>query len=113
MVFWQLGAVRTVKIGLCGFTFAMAEYGRRFPVVEVQQTFYQPPAESVMRRWRASTPPGLEFTIKAWQLITHTGTSPTYRRLKRTLTARERADVGAFRDTAIVDEGWRVTVECA
>jgi uncharacterized protein YecE (DUF72 family) len=105
--------VRSVKIGLCGFTIAIGEYGRRFPVVEVQQTFYQPPAAGVMRRWRASTPPELEFTIKAWQLITHTGTSPTYRRLKRALTAKERADVGAFQDTAIVDEGWRVTAECA
>ena len=38
-----------VKIGLCGFTIAIGEYPRRFPVVEVQQTFYQPPAKSVFR----------------------------------------------------------------
>jgi uncharacterized protein YecE (DUF72 family) len=108
-----LAPVRTVKIGLCGFTIAIAEYPRWFPVVEVQQTFYQPPAAGVMRRWRATTPPELEFTIKAWQLITHTAASPTYRRLKRELTARERAEAGAFRDGPIVQEGWRVTVESA
>jgi uncharacterized protein YecE (DUF72 family) len=104
---------RTLKIGLCGFTIAIAEYPRWFPVVEVQQTFYQPPAEFVMRRWRANTPADLEFTIKAWQLVTHTAASPTYRRLKRPLTDRERADAGAFRDVPIVHEGWRTTVACA
>ena len=105
--------MRTVKVGLCGFTIAIAEYSRHFPVVEVQQTFYQPPSEVVMRRWRAGTPPGLEFTIKAWQLITHTAASPTYRRLKRPLSAAERAGAGAFRDSAIVEEAWGVTVACA
>lgn len=69
--------MRTIKIGLCGFTIAMAEYPRRYPVVEVQQTFYQPPAEGVMSRWLAAMPAGFEFTIKAWQLITHPATSPT------------------------------------
>ena len=105
--------MRTVKIGLCGFTIAIAEYPRRFPVVEVQQTFYQPPADAVMRRWRAAVPAGFEFTVKAWQLITHTAASPTYRRLRRPLTERERAGAGSFRESAIVDEGWRVTAACA
>ena len=105
--------MRTVKIGLCGFTIAIADYARWFPVVEVQQTFYQPPAEGVMRRWRATTPPGMEYTIKAWQLITHTAKSPTYRRLKRPLTDSERAGAGAFRATAIVDEAWAITAKCA
>jgi uncharacterized protein YecE (DUF72 family) len=46
----MVSPVPSVKIGLCGFTIAIGEYPRRFPVVEVQQTFYQPPAEAVMRR---------------------------------------------------------------
>ena len=103
----------TLKIGLCGFTIPIAEYPRRFPVVEVQQTFYQPSADGVMRRWRAAMPAGFEFTIKAWQLITHVATSPTYRRLRRPLTDAEREGAGAFRDSPIVDEGWRRTLECA
>jgi uncharacterized protein YecE (DUF72 family) len=91
----------------------MGEYPRWFPVVEVQQTFYQPSSEAVMRRWRAGVPAGFEFTIKAWQLVTHGAASPTYRRLRRPLTAVERAGAGAFRRSAIVDEGWRTTVDCA
>ena len=106
-------AVRTVKIGLCGFTIAIGDYPLWFPVVEVQQTFYQPSAEHVMRRWRAGVPGGFEFTIKAWQLVTHAANSPTYRRLKRPLTAAERAGAGWFRDSPIVDEGWRATARCA
>jgi uncharacterized protein YecE (DUF72 family) len=103
-----------VKVGLCGATISLADYPRHFSVLEVQQTFYQPPALATLRRWRATTPPGFEFTMKAWQLITHSGTtSSTYRRLRRPLTPAERADTGGFRATPIVDEGWATTVECA
>jgi uncharacterized protein YecE (DUF72 family) len=105
--------MRTVKVGLCGFTIAMGQYPRRYPVVEVQQTFYEPPADNVMHRWRSTMPPPFEFTVKAWQLITHTAKSPTYRRLKRPLTTDERAEAGAFRASAIVHGAWQRTAECA
>ncbi|MFQ5882008.1 MAG: DUF72 domain-containing protein [Candidatus Methylomirabilales bacterium] len=55
---------------------------RRFPVVELQQTFYQPPRLKTVQRWREEVPATFEFTMKAWQLITHEPGSPTYRRLK-------------------------------
>lgn len=102
-----------VKVGLCGFSLAMREYPRHFPVVEVQQTFYEPPSDSVLRRWVAAMPPGFEFTLKAWQLITHEAKSPTYRRLKRPLTERERAACGAFRDSPIVRDALERTLACA
>lgn len=92
---------------------AMEDYGLHFPVIEVQQTFYEPPREAVMRRWLSVTPPHLEFTIKAWQLITHESKSPTYRRLKQPLTADERAQCGGFRDTAIVRLALERTLACA
>jgi uncharacterized protein YecE (DUF72 family) len=100
------------KVGLCGFTMAMEDYPRHFSVVEVQQTFYEPPSEAVMRRWLVATPPGFEFTLKAWQLITHDAKSPTYRRLKRPLDARERADCGGFRDRPIVRAALERTLDC-
>jgi uncharacterized protein YecE (DUF72 family) len=102
-----------IKIGLCGWTIGMREYFERFPVVEVQQTFYEPPAERTMLRWRESAPEGFEFTLKAWQLITHDATLSTYRRLRRPLTAEERAGAGSFRATPIVEHGWDVTLRCA
>ncbi|MGB8510535.1 MAG: DUF72 domain-containing protein, partial [Pyrinomonadaceae bacterium] len=89
----------TVKAGCCGFRSAQSEYTALFSVVEVQHTFYQPPRIETLLRWRAEAPKNFEFTIKAWQLITHEARSPTYRRLKRELTEEERAGCGAFRPT--------------
>lgn len=102
-----------IRVGLCGFTIAIDDYPLHFPVVEVQQTFYEPPADAVMKRWLARTPKGFEFTIKAWQLVTHDGASPTYRRLRRTLSAAERESCGSFRDSDIVRAGLARTLECA
>lgn len=102
-----------IKVGLCGFTIALARYAQSFPVVEVQHTFYEPPADRVMRGWKQAMPSDFEFTLKAWQLITHESKSPTYRRLKRALTAEERAGCGAFRDSEIVHAALSRTLECA
>jgi uncharacterized protein YecE (DUF72 family) len=99
-----------IKVGLCGWTINQREYFERFPVVEVQQTFYDPPAERTMLRWRESAPPGFEFTLKAWQLITHEPTSSTYRRMRRPIDI---SGAGSFRDTAAVTLGWQTTVRCA
>jgi uncharacterized protein YecE (DUF72 family) len=92
---------------------AMAEYVKQFAVVEVQQTFYQPPQISTLERWRAEAPKDFEFTMKAWMLITHEARSPTYRRLKRELSDEEREQCGSFRATPIVKEAWEVTRACA
>lgn len=102
-----------IKVGCCGFRLAQAEYFRRFPVVEVQHTFYQPPHLATLERWRAEAPRGFEFTVKAWMLITHEAKSPTYRRLKRALADEERYECGAFRPTAIVREAWETTLASA
>lgn len=102
-----------IKVGLCGFTMSALRYPSYFGVVEVQQTFYQPPATSVIKRWRAMVPATFEYTLKAWMLITHLAKSPTYRRLRRPLTARGAADAGAFQDTPIVDEAWRTSLNAA
>jgi uncharacterized protein YecE (DUF72 family) len=99
----------SVKTGCCGFRMAQSEYVRQFPVVEVQQTFYQPPQIETLRRWRSAAPAEFEFTLKAWQLITHEARSPTYKRLKRTLTEEEREECGGFRLTPVVREAWEVT----
>ena len=100
-------------MGLCGWTVAQASYVRRFALVEVQHTFYEPPADALLARWRAQVPPDFEFTIKAWQVVTHESSSPTYRRLKKPLPAGAHGQVGAFRTTAPVLAGWQRTLECA
>ena len=104
-------SIADTRVGLCGFSVAMRTYGQRFPVVEVQSTFYDPPADAVLQRWRAATPATLEYTMKVWQLVTHPAGSPTYRRMRRPL---ETADVpGFFRASDAVDRGWRHSLHCA
>ena len=98
---------------MCGFTIGAASYYRKFRVVEVQQTFYDPPTDATLRRWRDAAPPEFEFTMKAWQVITHLGTSRTYRRLKSPFTNEQRSEAGAFRSTPAVLAAWVRTLECA
>ncbi|HVE97673.1 MAG TPA: DUF72 domain-containing protein [Mycobacteriales bacterium] len=88
-------------------------YVERFPLLEVQHTFYEPPPDPLLERWRSTVPPSFEFTIKAWQLITHASGSPTYRRMKTPLPEDERGQVGEFRSTPPVLRAWQRTVECA
>jgi uncharacterized protein YecE (DUF72 family) len=102
-----------VKIGTCGFRLTRGEYVHQLSAVEIQQTFYQPPQIKTLARWRGEAPADFEFTVKAWQLITHQSKSPTYRRLKRKLTETEREEAGFFKPTAIVWEAWETTLECA
>ncbi|HXU52916.1 MAG TPA: DUF72 domain-containing protein [Casimicrobiaceae bacterium] len=100
-----------VRVGLCGFTMAMKAYATLFPVVEIQTTFYEPPGDATLLRWRRQTSPALEYTIKVWQLVTHRASSPTYRRMKAPLDSD--AEPGGFRNSVAVAEGWRRSVECA
>ncbi|MCU1246888.1 MAG: hypothetical protein JWN02_2798 [Acidobacteria bacterium] len=102
-----------IKVGLCGVTIGLREYVETFPVLEVQQTFYEPPAPRTMLRWRETAPDRFEFTIKAWQLITHRASSRTYRRLKTTLTDDERAQCGGFQSTPVVMRAWETTMAAA
>ena len=78
-------------LAMCGFTIWRGTCFRQFRVVEVQQTFYDPPAQTTLARWRDEAPPEFEFAMKAWQVITHLGTSPTYRRLVSPFVSAMRA----------------------
>jgi uncharacterized protein YecE (DUF72 family) len=46
-------------------------YAERFPTVEINNTFYRMPAESMLSRWAQEVPAGFSFTLKAPQRITH------------------------------------------
>jgi uncharacterized protein YecE (DUF72 family) len=102
-----------IRIGCCGFRSSRETYFRLLDAVEIQHTFYQPPQPSTLRKWRAEAPEGFEFTLKAWQLITHLSSSPTYRRVKRQLTEEEKEGAGSFRPTSAVAAAWELTRECA
>src|SRR4051812_20732038 len=102
-----------IRVGCCGFRSSRESYYEVLDTVEVQHTFYQPPLVPTLVRWREEAPRDFEFTVKAWQLITHTSSSPTRRRLKRQLTDEEKEGAGSFRPSEIVGEAWELTRECA
>ena len=102
------------RIGTCGYGRAKKpDYASQLDCVEIQHTFYKPPQVKTLEGWRSEMPEGFEFTLKAWQFITHEGSSPTYKRLKRELTEKEAKEVGAFKPTDSVEYGWQVTLESA
>jgi len=43
---------RAVKVGRCGFAGSQTGYFQSFELVEVQQTFYEPPRKTTAERWR-------------------------------------------------------------
>jgi uncharacterized protein YecE (DUF72 family) len=102
-----------VNIGTCGFGRTKDDYYEFLQCVEIQHTFYQPPQLQTLERWRRDAPTGFEFTIKAWQLITHGAKSPTYKRLKEKLSEEELAQAGYFKPTPIVERGWATTLASA
>ncbi len=103
----------SIHVGCSGFGGSMESYPSLFDIIEIQHTFYQPPQMKTLAKWRSNVDPSFEFTIKAWQLITHASSSPTYRRLKQELTATESKNAGYFRDSKIVQSAWATTLECA
>lgn len=59
-------------------------YAKQFPLVEVDATYYGPPAEQTTRLWAQRTPAGFTFNIKAFSLLTGhpTKVSSIYRDLR-------------------------------
>ena len=82
-----------VKIGTCSWTdptllkagwypaeadsaeARLAHYASRFPVVEVDSTYYSLPSERNAVLWAERTPPGFTFDVKAFSLMTGHGTA--------------------------------------
>jgi len=102
-----------IHVGCCGFPVAQNKYYERFAVLEVQKTFYRPPRPETLQKWRQQAPADFEFTLKAWQLITHEPRSPTYRKAGLQIAPEQAARYGSFRPTAEVYAAWASTLQAA
>jgi uncharacterized protein YecE (DUF72 family) len=62
----------------------LAYYAKNFPVVEVDATYYGPPAEQTTKLWAQRTPEHFTFNIKAFSMLTGhpTRVSAIYRDLR-------------------------------
>ncbi len=102
-----------VKVGCCGFPKGKKVYFPQFSLVEVQQTFYKPPSLATALKWRQEAPADFEFTLKAWQLITHPTSSPTYQKAGVKITRDQAKNYGFFKPSDQVFEAWLKTRDVA
>jgi uncharacterized protein YecE (DUF72 family) len=98
-----------ILVGCCGFPVSQARYFAEFRAIEVNATFYQPPRLSTVERWRLEAPKDFQFAVKAWQLVTHPSSSPTYRRLTEKFSPQALARCGHFQKTPEVFRAWKAT----
>ena len=104
-----------VRVGTCGFRGRQADTFTDLDLVEIQQSFYQPPRLATAARWRARAPAAFAFTLKAWQLVTHAASSPTYRRLRESLSPTDRELAGGLRWNRVTRRAWdrtRAVADC-
>ncbi|MFO7952771.1 MAG: DUF72 domain-containing protein [Bacillota bacterium] len=115
-----------IKIGTCGFgdfkpqagwreQFAskLAAFSETLKLMEVNNTFYQLPKVTTCSRWKEEAGANFEFTIKAWQGLTHPVNSPTWRKRKDKLTEKQRKELGNLRPNDSVFQAWEETKQCA
>ena len=102
-----------VKIGCCGFPVARKRYFATFKLVEIQQTFYKLPSEATLRKWREEAPADFEFTVKAWQVVTHPPSSPTWRKAGIKVEPGKEDRYGLLKPTPENFRAWEKTVEAA
>lgn len=105
--------MKDIIVGCCGFPCNKKDYFQKFTAVEIQSTFYELPLINTAKRWRQEAPQDFEFTMKAWQLITHKASSPTYRKLRKSLPEDKKKHYGFFKPTKEVIEAWEKTSEIA
>ena len=87
-------------------------YAGRFPLTEVDSTYYAPPAEQQTRLWAERTPDGFRFDVKAYSLLTGHPTRP--KSLWKDLREQLPEDVAGKRnvyahhlDPEALNEAWR------
>jgi uncharacterized protein YecE (DUF72 family) len=118
--------VKNIKVGTCGYGYYKPEgnwkqkyksklqaYSDAFGVVEINRTFYGLPMVKTTQRWRDEALEGFEFTLKAWQAITHSTSSMTWGKRKEQLTEKQKENFGDLRPNREVIEAWEQTKERA
>ena len=102
-----------IHVGCCGWAVkgGMQAYFDSFGLVELQSTFYRLPRLKTAARWRRLAPDDFIFTLKAWQVITHPYTSPTWRRGNFEVDVSVRDRYGFLRPSEENFEAWRKTLE--
>jgi uncharacterized protein YecE (DUF72 family) len=83
-------------------------YASKFPLVEVDSTYYTPPNERNSELWAQRTPDGFTFNIKAFSLLTQHPTRRTamYKEMREQLPEDKKNIYLKDLDPKMVDEVW-------
>lgn len=83
-------------------------YASKFPLVEVDATYYAPPAERTVGYWRDRTPEGFTFNVKAYSLLTQHPTRPgsLYKDLREKVPEKKNLYLRDVPDE-VVEEVWQ------
>jgi len=84
-------------------------YASRFPLVEVDSSYYYPPSEKNSVLWIERTPPDFTFNIKAYSLLTNHPTRPDsiYKDLQPQLPEGKRFVYREHLPDPVVEEVWQ------
>jgi len=102
-----------VYVGCCGFCVGRSKYFSTFRTVELQETFYELPPVERLSSLRELGDGGFVFNMKAWQGVTHSLDSPTWRRARWRPPEELRDRVGLLRPTRENLELWDEVVKRA
>ena len=101
-----------IYIGCCGFAEGMKKYFQDFETIEIQKTFYQIPQEKTLLKWKNLAQKNFIFNLKAFQGVTHTHKSPTWRRFRGEIPGRKE-NYGNLKPTEEVLNSWMETLKAA
>ncbi|MCD6085061.1 MAG: DUF72 domain-containing protein [Desulfurococcales archaeon] len=97
-----------IYVGCCGFATSRKKYYQEYDVVELQDTFYNPPDEVKLKKLRSEAPEGFIFTMKAWQAITHPPYSATWRKCRIKIPKELWNKYGFLRPTKEIFDAWEL-----
>lgn len=115
-----------IKIGTCGYGYydppegwkeeyksKLQVYSEAFSAGEINKTFYRLPMVETAEKWRRNAYDEFDFTMKAWQVLTHPTSSPTWRNKKDDLSEEQKENFGYLRPNDEVYEAWKKTKDVA
>lgn len=102
-----------LHVGCCGWAVRGGKeaYFKVFDLIELQSTFYKLPRVATAERWRNIAPSDFEFTLKAWQVITHSPSSPTWRKAGIKIESELKGRYGFLKPTKENFEAWNKVLE--
>ncbi|MCS7136725.1 MAG: DUF72 domain-containing protein, partial [Aigarchaeota archaeon] len=102
-------------VGCCGWAVKGGKkaYFEKFPVIEIQETFYKLPRVETVAGWRRMAPEGFVFCMKAWQAVSHPVTSLTWRRAGIEPSQLRKMNYGWLRPVKENFDAWDKTAEVA